>query len=88
MGYVENNLMQDEQVVHTGHVHGFSLVPGLVALGIGSFLASYPVLHPDEVPPAAKMFCILLGVLFVLWGLYYALSCGGFITRYRRSYRS
>jgi uncharacterized membrane protein YdbT with pleckstrin-like domain len=74
MGYVENNLMQDEQVVHTGHVHGFSLAPGLLTFGIGAFLASYPIMHPDEVPAAAKMFCILLGVMFALSGLYSALS--------------
>jgi uncharacterized membrane protein YdbT with pleckstrin-like domain len=74
MGYVENNLMQDETVVHTGHVHGFSMVPGLLTLGIGSFLASYPIMHPEDVPQAAKMFCILLGVLFVLSGLYSAVS--------------
>ena len=72
MGYVENNLMQDEQVVHTGHVHGFSMVPGLLTLGIGSFLGSYPILHPDDVPAAAKMFCILLGAMLVLTGLYHA----------------
>lgn len=74
MGYIENNLMSDEQVIHTGYVHSFSIVPGVLTLGIGSFLASYPIMHPDEVPPAAKMFCFLLGVLFVLSGLYHALS--------------
>ncbi|MEZ0223712.1 MAG: PH domain-containing protein [Alphaproteobacteria bacterium] len=74
MGYIENNLMQDEQVVHTGYVHGFSLMPGLLTLAIGAVLVSFPITNPDEVPPAAKMFCILLGALFVLSGLYHALS--------------
>lgn len=74
MGYVENNLMPGEEVVYTGHVHVFSLVPGLVTFIFGAILASLPSTHPQLAVPAIRMFCWVGGVMFLLSGGFHLLQ--------------
>ena len=74
MGYVENNLMPDEQVVYTGHVHVFSLVPGLITCAIGAALATLPETHPQMALPQIRMFCIIGGGMFLLYGAWHLLT--------------
>jgi uncharacterized membrane protein YdbT with pleckstrin-like domain len=74
MGYIENNLMQDETVAYTGRVHPFSLVPGLLVFVLGAAIGSYPVTNPDAVPPFAKMFMGLGGGMIALVGFCYLVS--------------
>ena len=69
MGYVANNLMPGEEVVYNGHVHAFSLAPGLCTLIVGAFVLMLPTTQPDTVGPALKMFCFLGGGMFFLSGL-------------------
>ncbi len=69
MSYVENNLMPDEQVMYTGHVHAFSLAPGFIATVIGAGIATLPSTHPELAVPAIRMFCLLGGGMVLLWGL-------------------
>lgn len=68
MSYIENNLMPDEQVMFTGHVHAFSLMPGLVTCIIGAIVATLPSTHPELVGAPIRMFCILGGGMFLLSG--------------------
>ncbi|MEQ8315655.1 MAG: PH domain-containing protein [Gammaproteobacteria bacterium] len=59
MGYVSNNLLPEEDIIHLGKVHWFVLVPGFIFLIIGFNVA--PI--EDE---SGGMFFI--GFLMVLYG--------------------
>lgn len=74
MGYIDNNLMPEEQVVFTGHVHMFSMMPGLVTCIFGAVIATLPATHPELAGPAIKMFCFLGGGMFLLSGLFHLLA--------------
>jgi uncharacterized membrane protein YdbT with pleckstrin-like domain len=73
MGYVENNLMPDEQVVYTGHVHAFSLAPGLITTIFGAALVLLPTTHPQLAVPGVRMFLWIGGGFFFLSGLWHLL---------------
>jgi uncharacterized membrane protein YdbT with pleckstrin-like domain len=73
MGYVENNLMPDEQIVYTGHVHSFSMLPGFAVMVFGAVVATAPGSHPDF-PRPMTMFFLLGGGMAFLWGLYHFLA--------------
>lgn len=65
MGYIENNLVKDEQVVETGYVHPFVFVPGLIVAGVGVLLAAMPEVAP--VPIEIKTPVYAAGGMLLLW---------------------
>ena len=42
MGYVENNLMSQERVLHKGDIHWFVFMPGIISVSIGILLLATP----------------------------------------------
>ncbi|MEZ0261589.1 MAG: hypothetical protein ACAH80_11310 [Alphaproteobacteria bacterium] len=65
MGYIENNLVKDEQVVETGLVHPFVFVPGFIVAGLGALFAATPEIMP--VPVEIKTPFYVGGGVLLLW---------------------
>lgn len=63
MGYIESNLMQNEQVVHRGEIHWIIFIPGILGIIIGFFLFGIGA-------QSGAALILLFGIFIVILAIY------------------
>ncbi len=72
MGYVSNNLMPGEKVVHAGKVHWFIFVPGITLFLVAIWL--FTVATNEGIGPIFGVFALLFAIASLIKALVFKIS--------------